>query len=58
MYEYLKKLLELAEGIGNIEDVDMGGWINNGKKLEVAGTASDGRHFELRLTMDKEADNA
>lgn len=54
MYEYLKKLLELAEGIGKIDEVDMGNWIKNGEKCEVAGTTSDGQHFELRLTMEKE----
>ena len=53
MYEYLKKLLELAEGIGKVEGVDMGAWINDGKKCEVTGTTGDGKRFALRLTVEK-----
>jgi hypothetical protein len=54
MYEYLKKMLILAEGIGQIEDVDMGKFLAHSERCDVKGTTFDGKPFELRLTVEDE----
>ena len=54
MYEYLKKMLILAEGIGQIEDVDMGKFLSHSERCDVKGTTFDGKPFELRLTVEDE----
>lgn len=59
MYEYLKKLLEVAENIGTIETAEMypkGTYRASG--VEIAGVIADGRTFELRLRIDEKEEAA
>ncbi len=53
MYEYLKKLLEVAEAIGKIDDAAMhpkGSYRPAG--IEIEGKIADGRAFELTMRVE------
>lgn len=55
MYQYLRKLLELSDHIGTVEDIS---WCHL-EKIEVmciSGTARTGKKFELRLETEEKKD--
>lgn len=59
MYEYLKKLLEVAESIGTVETAEMhpkGTYRASG--IEIEGVTADGRTFELRLRVAEKEEEA
>lgn len=63
MYKYLRRMIEVAESIvgfeegglpigpGKIEDIDMGSWMINGKRIRINGKTPSGKDFELSLEV-------
>lgn len=61
MYEILKKLLPVAEGIGSIATVHQN--IRDRKyyssdEIKINGTTPDGRNFTLRLELEDEENDS
>ena len=46
----LKRLLVVAQGLGTIQEVDMGSWKQVGR-IGIRGTTGDNRHFDLNLQI-------
>ena len=63
MYKYLRRMIEVAESIagfeegglpigpGKIEDIDMGNWLQDGKRIQISGKTPTGKDFELSLEV-------
>lgn len=58
MYEYLKKLLEIAEAIGQVESVKMNkDEYRYRPDIQVEGKTPNGASFTLELTIGQEENN-
>ncbi len=55
MYKYLRRIMGIAESIGNPTTVDLGDWVSGKERILISGTMEDGRKFEMELTVEKEA---
>lgn len=57
MYEYLQPTLDLADSIGEVENITMNRWRKD--TIEVSGHTPEGLEFEIELTVKptKEATN-
>ncbi len=63
MYKYMRRMIEVAESIagfeegglpigpGRIEDIDMGRWLETGKRIRINGKTPSGKDFELSLEV-------
>lgn len=56
MYKELKILLEAAEQIGCVDQVDMGPWLPGKERICIKGTTGNGKPYELELTVNVEVE--
>lgn len=59
MYDYLKKLLSVAEQFGDVTEVhcqENGGLLGN--RVTIYGQTAAGREFELELTVREKGEDA
>lgn len=54
MYKYLRRIMGVAESIGEPNKVDLGRWVSGKDRISISGVAEDGRKFEIELTVEKE----
>ena len=52
MYQYLKKMMEVSESIGEITDFFFGDY-GDEKAIFLDGATPDGKNFHLKLTFGK-----
>lgn len=58
MYQYLKSMLNLADQVGHVEEVEMGEWGKDTERIRITGTAKHGGTFQLELrNTEPEADH-
>lgn len=51
MYQYLRHMLNLADQVGHVDEVDMGEWIKKTNRIRITGTAKSGGTFHLELQI-------
>lgn len=56
MYKYLRDLMDVADLVGDVNDIFYGGWGMNTKRLVLKGNQADGKAFELILELEVEGD--
>lgn len=54
MYSYLRRMLGVAETVGDISEVDMGEWLDKHDRIFIKGITAEGRSFEMVLEIGKE----
>lgn len=54
MYETFKKMIPIAENMGEITELTMGDWIVDYERINIVGKTKDGRRFELTAEISKE----
>ncbi len=54
MYKYLRDMMDLADLVGDVDDILMGDWGKGCKILSLEGKQADGRPFKLRLELEVE----
>ena len=52
----MKLLLNIAEAIGEIEEVYMGDWVGKYERINITGKTPDGKNFTMTLEIDKEVE--
>lgn len=56
MYKYLRDLMDVADLVGEVDDIYMGDWGLNTKTVRLDGTAPDGNRFRLTLELEEKKD--
>lgn len=51
MYEYLRPLMDLADEVGKVDEVNMYD-LNGGQYLTISGLAKNGKKFFIRLEVE------
>ena len=54
MYNYMRRMMGVAETVGDITGVDMGEWLDKYDRISLRGTTPDGQKFEMTLEITKE----
>ena len=49
-----RHVLNVAENIGQIDEIHMGDWLGKADRIDFNGKTHDGRDFTLTLEIDKE----
>lgn len=55
VYRHLKKMILLADDIGEVDNITMGEWLETSDRVYINGKTQDGREFTLTLEIEKEA---
>lgn len=55
IYRYFRNVLNVAENIGEIDEIHQGDWLNKADRIDISGKTQDGREFTLTLEIEKEA---
>lgn len=55
IYRYMRNVLNVAENVGEINEVHQGDWLGNSERIDINGKTQDGREFTLTLEIAKEA---
>ena len=56
MYSHMKRMMTVAENVGDITGIDMGEWLDKYDRISFAGTTPEGLKFELNLQINKEVE--
>ena len=56
MYNYMRRMMGVAETVGDITGVDMGEWLDKYDRISLRGTTPDGQKFEMTLEINKEVE--
>lgn len=56
MYKYLRDLMNVADLVGDVEDVSFMEWGVNEKRVQLDGMQADGKKFRLILECEVEKD--
>lgn len=56
MYMYLRDMLDVADLVGDVEDIVFMDWGTNEKRVQVDGKRADGKKFRLILECEVEKD--
>lgn len=56
MYNYMRRMMGVAETVGDITGVDMGEWLDKYDRISIRGTTNDGQKFEMTLEIHKEVE--
>jgi hypothetical protein len=51
-------MLNLADQVGHVDEVDMGEWIKKINRIRITGTAKSGGTFDLELQIKGQEDKA
>lgn len=51
MVDYLKRMMEISEEIGDIREIDMGPFMDQSDKISIRGKTKDGKDFEMVLEI-------
>ena len=54
MVNHMKKMLLLADDIGNADEVHLGDWLGKAERIDINGKTHDGRDFTITLEIEKE----
>ena len=52
MYKYLRDLMDVADLVGDVDDIYMGDWGKDSKTLRLEGKQADGKSFKLTLEVE------
>ena len=56
IYGFMKRMMGVAEAVGNITGVDMGEWLDKYDRISIRGTTPEGQEFEMILEINKEVE--
>lgn len=56
MYKYLRDLMNVADLVGDVDDIYMGDWGKDSKTVRLEGNDSDGNRFRLTLEVEVKKD--
>lgn len=56
MYKYLRDLMNMADLVGDVEDVSFMAWGVGEKRVQLDGKQADGKKFRLILECEVEKD--
>lgn len=51
VYKHLRKMLDTADAVGHIEEIDMGEWLPDRHHILVNGITVNGAKFKLELEI-------
>ena len=54
IYRYFRNVLNVAENIGEIDEISQGDWLSRAERIDINGKTQDGREFTLMLEIEKE----
>ena len=54
IYRYFRNVLNVAENIGEIDEISQGDWLSKAERIDINGKTQDGREFTLMLEIEKE----
>lgn len=54
IYRYFRNVLNVAENIGEIDEISQGDWLGKAERIDINGKTQDGREFTLMLEIEKE----
>ena len=54
IYRYFRNVLNVAENIGEIDEISQGDWLSSAERIDINGITQDGREFTLMLKIEKE----
>lgn len=52
MYKYLRDLMDVADLVGDVDDIYMGDWGKDSKTLRLDGKQANGKPFKLILEVE------
>ena len=55
IYRYFRNVLNVAENIGDVNEISQGDWLGKAERIDINGVTQDGREFTLMLEIEKEA---
>ena len=55
IYRYFRNVLNVAENIGDVNEISQGDWLSRAERIDINGITQDGREFTLMLEIEKEA---
>ena len=56
MYNYMKRMMGVADTVGDVTGIDMGEWLDKYDRISIRGTTPDGQKFDLVLEITKEVE--
>lgn len=54
IYRYFRHMLNVAENIGDINEIHQGDWLGKAERIDINGITQDGREFTMTLEIEKE----
>ena len=51
MVDLLKRMMDVTDDVGNIQEIDMGPWLDQSDRISIRGKTKDGRDFEMVLEI-------
>ena len=56
MYNFMRRMMGIAETVGDVTDIDMGEWLEKYDRISMRGTTPEGKKFEMTLEISKEVE--
>ena len=56
MYNFMRRMMGIAETVGDVTDIDMGVWLEKYDRISLRGTTPEGQKFEMTLEINKEVE--
>lgn len=56
MYKYLRNMLNLADQVGDVKEVDLGDWVKDTERIIITGTSKRGGTFRLEMRIEIQED--
>lgn len=56
MYKYLRKMMDIVDTVGDVEDFYVLDWNKGEKRLTLKGKTKERKNFSLELTVEVEED--
>lgn len=54
MYNFMRRMMGIAETVGDVTEIDMGEWLEKYDRISMRGTTPEGQKFEMTLEINKE----
>ena len=56
MYNFMRRMMGIAETVGDVTEIDMGEWLEKYDRISLRGTTPEGQKFEMTLEINKEVE--
>ena len=56
MYNFMRRMMGIAETVGDVTEINMGVWLESYDRISLRGTTPEGQKFEMYLEINKEVE--